>query len=309
MAETTPAPVPLTPESHLRSRRPRWALRLATIAIVTGAALTLVVVSGSGNAPTTNTTTTAPTQSSYPVGTPDPAEPSGLGPTAAAALAGFTQTYVTDFAGTSLPPEWDRFSGVPGGVPDGQFGAAHVVVSGGLLHLDAWRDPDYEGRWVTGGTCLCTLSQTYGAYFVRSRLTGPGPNEVQLLWPAANTWPPEVDFYESGSGTTGVAATVHYGAANNVEQYKTTVDLTKWHTFGVIWQQSSVVFTVDGRVWGDITLPWQIPNQAMTLHLQQQASCVAGLTYWCPQRPVSMEVDWVTEYAVQSSRASAGRRG
>jgi hypothetical protein len=272
---------------------------------LTAGALSYVIVSGGGSTNRPNTassTTTIPADSSYPTGNTDTAEPSGKSPPTAQALPGFIQTYVTDFPGTTLPPGWDTFSGVPGGDPDGQFDPRHVVVSGGLLRLNAWRDAAYVNRWVTGGVCLCTVSQTYGAYFVRSRLTGPGPNEVQLLWPTANVWPPEIDFYESGSGTTRAVATVHYGAANNIEQRFITIDLTKWHTFGVIWQRDALVFTVDGRAWGTITLPWQIPDQPMTLHVQQQTSCVLGLSYWCPRIPVSMEVDWVAVYAQAPTR-------
>src|SRR3974390_3118771 len=97
MSGTTPVSVPLTHRvAHLWSRRPRWVLRLAVIAVVTGGALALVVLFGSGNGPTrpaTNATTTAPTQAAYPVGTPDVAEPSGLGPSGPGALPGLTRTY------------------------------------------------------------------------------------------------------------------------------------------------------------------------------------------------------------------------
>jgi hypothetical protein len=272
---------------------------------VTIGALLYVTVSGVGQTTTpSRTSPTTPPDSGYPSGNTDASEPSGKSPPTGDEMPGFTQTYVSDFPGTTLPPGWTAFSGVPAGVPDGQFGTSHVVVKGGLLRLNVSRDAAYSNRWVTGGVCLCTVSQTYGAYFVRSRLTGGGPNNVQLLWPTANVWPPEIDFYETGGKTTGLVATVHYGAANNITQRFITIDLTKWHTFGVVWQRDALVFTVDGRSWGTVTLPWQIPDQPMTLHLQQQASCALGLTYWCPREPSSMEIDWVAIYARSSTRGS-----
>jgi len=246
-----------------------------------------------------------PTSKTFPTGTEDKHDPSGMGPPKADALAGYTQNYVTHFPGNALPAGWDAFSGIPSGVPDGQFGSAHSVVSGGLLRLDTWRDPSYHDRWVTGGVCQCGFAQTYGAYFVRSRLTGPGPNEVQLLWPAANVWPPEIDFNESGGGVTGSVATVHFGAADNIDQRKLTIDMDQWHTWGVVWSRNSIMYTVDGHAWGTITFPWEIPDQPMALHLQQQSSCALGLQYACPHTPASMEIDWVAEYAQNPGRHSS----
>lgn len=154
-------------------------------------------------------------------------EPSGRLPPGPNALKGFTLRYVTDFKGTTLPKGWGAFTGVPGGDPGGQFGASHVVVKNGMLELNTWKDPAYHNKWVTGGVCQCGLASTYGAYFVRSRITGPGPNEVQLLWPASNIWPPEVDFNETGSSDTSTSSTLHYGVTNEVDQRALIIDLTR----------------------------------------------------------------------------------
>lgn len=278
--------------------------------IVTAAALVSVLVSSAfGPSGRGNASPAVPSVVTYPSGTPAPSAPSREGPPGARSMPGFRLRYATTFEGTELPSGWQSFAGTPGGIPDGQFGATHAVVTDGVLRLEASRDPAYGNRWVTGGVCLCDLSQTYGAYFVRSRLTGPGPDEVQLLWPATNAWPPEIDFYESGGGTTGSVATVHYGANNGVEQHTISINLTKWHTFGVVWRSDSLTYTVDGNVWASVTLPWEIPKEAMTLHLQQEASCTLGLSYWCPHQPVSMEVAWVAVYELGGiRRTSSGHR-
>jgi len=204
-------------------------------------------------------------------------------------MAGYTQSYVNDFTGTTLPAGWGAYSGKPGGDPGSQWGAAHVVVSNGMLQLETYQDSAYGGEWVTGGVSQYGESQTYGAYYVRSRVTGPGPTNVELLWPVAPVWPPEIDFNETGGATIGTSATVHWAPGNQQEQHSDhTVDMTQWHTWGVIWTPTSITYTVDGVAFGTVTNPSEIPNQAMTLDLQQQTWCNSG--YACPTSPQSMDI-------------------
>jgi hypothetical protein len=212
-------------------------------------------------------------------------------------LAGFDLSYVSDFNGTSLPDGWEAFYGVPGGDPSGQFAVTHVVVSDGLLQLNTWKDPAYGDKWVTGGLCQCGLAHTYGAYFVRSRLTGPGPNDAELLWPAARVWPPEIDFNENGGDVTATSSTVHWGQTDQIDQLHVSIDMTKWHTWGVIWTPASITYTVDGSAWGVVSAAVEIPRQPMTLDIEQRVRC-GGATE-CPRVPESIEVDWVAEYTMK----------
>jgi hypothetical protein len=126
----------------------------------------------------------------YPVGVTDAAQPSGKAPPGPNALKGYRLAYTNNFLGSTLPSGWDAFSGVPGGDPGGQFGANHAVVRNGMLELLTAKDPAYDMKWVTGGVCQCGLASTYGAYFVRSRITGAGPNEVALLDGVSVSVPP-----------------------------------------------------------------------------------------------------------------------
>jgi hypothetical protein len=236
--------------------------------------------------------------SAFPTGVADNSEPSDYAPPGSNALAGYTQIYTSDFSGSSLPAGWGAYSGTPGGDPGGQFGGnAHIAVGGGLLQLNTFLDPAYNNEWVTGGLCQCGLSQTYGAYFVRSRVTGAGPTGVELLWPVANVWPPEIDFNETGGQIGSTTATNIWalsGGSKQQSQVSLSIDMTQWHTWGVIWTPTSITYTVDGRVWGTVTTASEIPSQAMTLDLQQQTWCSSG--WACPTSPQSMQVDWVTEY-------------
>jgi hypothetical protein len=239
---------------------------------------------------------TAPvTNGQYPIGVADANEPSGFSPPASNSLAGYSQDYVSDFAGTTVPEGWDVFFGVPGGDPGGQFGKRHVVVANGVLRLNAWRDQQYKDHWVTGGLCQCGLKRTYGAYFVRSRVTGAGPNEVELLWPFNNKWPPEIDFNESAGSVTSSSSTIHWSPINHIEQRHLSINMEQWHTWGLVWTPSAVTYIVDGQVWGRITNPNEITKTPMTLDLEQIALC--SLHRECPTRPVSMLVDWVSEYS------------
>ena len=237
----------------------------------------------------------SPIRDAYPVGIPNVLEPSGESPPAANALSHYAQSYVSDFSGSALPAGWYVFDGKPGGDPHGQFAASHVTVQGGILSLNTWRDPKYKNIWVTGGLCQCGLARTYGAYFVRSRVTGMGPTEVQLLWPKSNRWPPEIDFNETGGSKTGTSSTVHYGAKNIMDQRSLTIDMTQWHTWGVVWSPMKITYVVDGEAWGAITNPEEISRVPMTLDFEQRTQCQIGRE--CPTTPVSMQIDWVAEYS------------
>ena len=243
---------------------------------------------------TVTPTTTVAAATAYPIGTPDSSEPSGYAPPSATALAGYTQSYVTDFNGAALPSGWYSYNGQPGGDPGALFGTSHAVVGGGLLQLQTSLDPAGSTQWVTGGVCQCGTGQLYGAWFVRSRATSAGATAVELLWPNANVWPPEVDFNETGGSATGTSATVHFGAGNSQDQRGLTIDTLAWHTWGVIWTPSSITYTVDGRVWGTITKAAEIPSIVMHLSLQEQTFCASG--WACPSAPQQLNVDWVAEY-------------
>lgn len=169
-----------------------------------------------------------------------------------------------------------------------------MAIKDRVLELNTWKDPAFDSEWVAGGCCRCGLAQTYGANFVRSRQTGSGPNDAELLWPKAPVWPPEIDFNENGGQTNGTSATVHFGSTNYVDQRVVSIDITKWHTWGATCGPSSIMFTVDGHAWGYVTVPSKIPNQPMTLDIEQRIRCETGSQ--CRATPVSMDVDWVSEY-------------
>lgn len=226
------------------------------------------------------------------VGTPDSRKPSGMAPPSVGALANYKRNYVADFNGSSLPRGWSTYSGQPGSDPGTEWQARQVVVSKGVLDLKVSLDRS-TNEWITGGASGGP-TVTYGAYFVRSRLSAPGPTIVESLWPSEQVWPPEIDFNETYGPVNTSMATVHFTAANKVDYRTVDINMTKWHTWGVIWTPRSITYTVDGRVWGTVGARDEIPDIGMHLAIQQQTWC--SQKYACPKAGSSAEIDWVAEY-------------
>jgi hypothetical protein len=286
--------LPETAASHeMPEGNSRWNRRIGVTIVLTASVVVIAVVLFALNS--SQTTIHPPSSDSpYPTGVYNSAEPSGLAPTGAKSLAGYKLSYLNDFRGTTLDSGWNLFTGIPNGDPGGQFASSHVVVSNGLLQLNTWKDPAYQNRWITGGLCQCGVPITYGAYFIRSRITAAGPNEVELLWPKTNTWPPEIDFNETQGLSTSTTSTLHWGAINQIDQRTVTVDMLQWHTWGLIWTPKSITYLVDGQVWGTISNVTEITTVPMTLDFEQLAFCSQHRE--CPTRPTSMLIDWITEY-------------
>ncbi len=232
----------------------------------------------------------------YPIGVFDLDEPSYFAPPGVDALPGYTRTFMDDFTKQLSSSQWFYFRGVPEGDPSGRFDPYHVSVTHGVLKIGTWRDPRFGDKWVSGGAGLYGEPSLYGAYFIRSRETRPGPDTTELLWPQNNQWPPEIDIDEGGESPATQSWFVHYDNAQDQVFGTTTIDILHWHTWGVIWTPTSITFTVDGREWGEVTSQNEIPDIPMTLDLQSQSWCgISGEA--CPTKSSVLLVDWVTAYS------------
>jgi hypothetical protein len=258
-------------------------------------------------ASTTQSTTTTTTQ--------PPDDPSGQ-TIPATPPAGYQQVFADDFNESTLGPDWHAYSGADFGVYAGvaatTWSPSHVTVGNGLLTLRTYQDPANAGpnnRWVEGGVALWlnvngASDPTYGEYLVRSRVTSAtGVTQVMTLW-TDTTWPPEIDFNES-NGTNSSGATEWYNGANGPTQLQpgvpSGVDLTQWHTWGVITTPSTITYTVDGTIWATM------PNHVTTpthLTLQQMIWPCADPYEACPSSStppeVDMRIDWVVVYSPSS---------
>jgi beta-glucanase (GH16 family) len=235
-------------------------------------------------------------------------DPSGV-PMPTGNLPGWQEVFSDDFTGTSLDSQWSAYWGQPGGDPGGFFDPSHVTVSGGELVISAFQDPADDlwdagpDTYVTGGVSSSpSFAQTYGKYLVRFRMdTGQGVALAILLWPQSNTWPPEIDFAEdNGANRQTNYATLHYGAANTQVQRQVAVNMTQWHTLGVVWTKGRLVYTLDGRNWATVTNA-NVPSIPMVLDMQTQG-WACGTSTWeqCPNATtpadVNLDVDWVVAY-------------
>lgn len=213
--------------------------------------------------------------------------------------------YTQNFSGSVVPSNWHSYRGQPGSDSGGWWDPSHVTVGNGHLILHTYQDPSHAGpnrsTWVEGGIDLWpTAVLTNGEYLVRSRVTSAvGVTQVMILWPDHQFWPPEIDFNES-NGTNESTAHFWYGTASNPQTISSSpgkVDLTKWHTWGVIVTPATISYLLDGRTWATVTNHEQVP---MDLAIQQQVwSC--GGSEVCPSQAtpshVELEVDWVAVYA------------
>lgn len=264
----------------------RFAPRGVRVVLATGLiALTCLTVEPSANAVVKRGTL-------FPVGMVNRSEPSGLAPPSVKALPGYRRTYVEDFNGPSIPHGWSLFNGVPGGDPTGRFSPQHVSVAKGLLRLNVYQDPSFANQWVTGGMCQCQRPMTYGAYFVRSRVTGLGANTAELLWPSGNTWPPEIDFNENLFHLNLTTATTHWTSHTDFRILK--INMLKWHTWGVVWTPDYLLYLVDGRPWHEFSVASGVPHVPMVLDFEQRTTCPSGLT--CPTHSSALLIDWVAEF-------------
>jgi hypothetical protein len=230
----------------------------------------------------------------YPQGRWDNKEPSHRAPTGPNALPGYSRVFVTDFRTWLKSSQWFLFRGVPGGDPAGLFEPSHVTIGSGVLKISTYQDPNYGNAWVSGGVGLYSVHPTYGAFFVRSRETAIGPDDVELLWPKDGQWPPEIDFDEMGPNPDSTTWTVHFDTPSDQVEGSKQINVLKWHTWGVVWTPTEITFIVDGYAYGTVTEPWEIPNLSMELDMQMESWC--GISPDCPTVPSSMLIDWVTIY-------------
>jgi beta-glucanase (GH16 family) len=221
---------------------------------------------------------------------------------------GWKLVFADDFSKPLNTKKWGVYSGQPGGDPGGWWSPSHAVVKHGILHLEAYRDPVFGGRWAAAGVSSApAVRQTYGKYEVRFRADpGAGVAWSLLLWPSHGGWPPEIDFAEDG-GRAGardhIAATLHYGADDRQIQRTVRGRFSSWHVAGVEWTPGRLVYTLDHRVWARVTSV-DVPHEPMEMDMQAQTGTCGDPLAPCPDAStparVRLDVDWVAIWAYMS---------
>jgi beta-glucanase (GH16 family) len=284
------------------SLRARLISRLRFVGVILVVAVTGIVLLINVHAISPNGTVVKGSVPAQPAAVAGPT-PSGIAmPTGD--TTGWRMAFSDDFNGSQLNPnKWNAYEGPAGGDPDTLWDPSHVVVKGGMLQLQNYRDPNDNNKWVSGGVSSDVgLHQTFGKYLVRFRMdAGNGITGILLLWPENNQWPPEIDFAENGGGDrSSMTSNLYYGSNNQAIQHSVQADFTQWHTIGVEWTPGSLKYTLDGQVWATVQSPY-VPTVPMSLDLQTQAGSCSSSTNPCPDnttpKQVTMDVDWVVAYA------------
>jgi beta-glucanase (GH16 family) len=211
-----------------------------------------------------------------------------------------------EFSQRHLSSGWTQYHGRDGCCKMTYWAPTHLVVHGGLLTMRIGRDPAYGYKWIAAGMSQGrSVNQTYGWWSVRFRMgKGAGTAFAMMLWPQKG-WPPEIDFAEEGPGMgasrSTVTATLHYGSHNTMIHNTRRVDLTKWHTMGVIWTPGRIQYRLDGRTWATITGS-SVPHQPMHLAIQTEVG-PKGTDKTMPSShtpsPTKLQIDWVRVYRYQ----------
>jgi len=217
----------------------------------------------------------------------------------AQASAAWKLRFVGDFNHGINTRVWTRYDGTPRCCHETLWKKSHVVVKGGLLRLQNYRDPAFGGRWVSAGVSMGrSLNQTYGKYQIRFLMTkGRGVGMCLFLWPQ-HGWPPEIDFAEESSAVgsrRSEMATLHFGSHNTQIRHTVRANFQTWHTIGVNWRPGMLTFTLDGHRWSRIT-GRSVPHVPMHLGMQTHVGS-NGVSGPSPSSvtpaKVGLKIDWV----------------
>lgn len=239
-------------------------------------------------------------------------------------LPGWRQTFTDDF-NTDVPlgqfpaavsSKWDAY---PSPWKDttgfGTYSPSKVVsISNGVLNQYIHTEdgtsmvsallPQVPGSGSSRG-------QLYGRYAVRFRADAlAGYKLAWMLWPDSNqSLDGEIDFPEKNIDSSNVWAFMHHrdstGSADQ-DWFKSSIDITSWHTAVIEWRPNLVVFIYDGQEMGRTTD--RVPNTPMHWVLQTEVSITSGAK---PPASVSgnVQVAWAAAWAYDPSITSGGSSG
>ena len=230
-------------------------------------------------------------------------------PKAPSNAPGWKADFIDNFDGPLNTSVWGRYQG---GAPAGSHAAytlanatvttSPTTTNSGILQL---RTKYENGAWTSAGMSSGRgFAAVQGKWAIKARFErGYGVGYAFLLYPKGGAWPPEVDLAEGTAGGASIMSTVHYGTAKQnyqIQRWQHNVDMTKWHTYGVIISTGLIEYTLDGRVWGSVQTD-QTPDVPMWLGVQSGVKDCATSTGEClsDQTPLNsaISIDWIAHYA------------
>lgn len=135
---------------------------------------------------------------------------------------------------------------------DAGYDASLVTVSGGVLHLDSNTNDIGGESYSTGAVSTDGLfTQQEGYYEARINLPGSGGDiyNFPAFWLNGDhtTWPDhgEIDIFE---GIGGNATSNYHSPTETYSGYTSASDFTGWHTFGMLWEDTTISFYYDNNL-------------------------------------------------------------
>jgi Glycosyl hydrolases family 16 len=129
------------------------------------------------------------------------------------------------------------------------WSAADVAVRNGEMQVTMTHHAD--GSWTAGGfnSFKAGKSIRYGTVEFDARVEeAQGTMGAILMWPANDSWPPEIDILETPG--QDVMHTLHWAGAGGSDQYASvrnqTYDETAWHHYKMTWLPNDLKIEVDG---------------------------------------------------------------
>ncbi|WP_167150113.1 glycoside hydrolase family 16 protein [Actinomyces sp. ZJ308] len=205
---------------------------------------------------------TGPSASSAPsdAGSTTPSQPSGGSGQgrSEAEINGWNIDYFEGFDGSFEDTRWGRYGDTP--IDQGAMGMRlqrdSFTRDGELIIRTEYQD----GQWSAGGASSAdAFAASGGRWEVRAKFPqAKGIGYAMLLWPEDEVWPPEVDFAEGRVNGPRVDGTYHWGEPDpskhrQLQRSFDNPDMSGWHTYGVIVEQDTIIFTFDGQEWNRIT--------------------------------------------------------
>jgi len=229
--------------------------------------------------------------------------PAASAEAAPSGMSGWTRDFVDDFNGPLNTARWGRYesSSPSSSKMLSEYDAANVYTSNGSMVLRT-RDAG-GGDWRSAGVSGAPgFSATAGKWAMRAKFDrGYGIWYSFLLYPKGGGWPPEVDIAEGTAGGPRIMSTFHWSGANLTDsRFKYGVDMSQWHTYGVVLSSGKLQFTIDGVVWATM-LNSASPRIPMWLGLQAGVKACPGSTGECvssSQTPKDSKIyiDWVAHW-------------
>lgn len=220
---------------------------------------------------------------------------------APADIPGWHRDFVDNFDGPLNTAVWARYvGGARTGGSLSSYDINNVYTSSGQLVV---RTHQTDGVWTSGGMSSGRgFNVAQGKWSLKARFDRAyGIGYVFVLYPQGGGWPPEIDIAEGTAGGPQVMSTLHWDPDNKRKSFfKTGIDMTQWHTYGVIMNGDAISYTVDGAVWSSFS-SYGVPKIPMWFGVQAGAKDCAQSTNECTTSATILDsgiyVDWIAHWS------------